>query len=55
MRGESPRGLDTELYGETNEKDSWGAAFPLADLSISGQLWEVAKPEESRLVLNLTD
>jgi hypothetical protein len=24
MRGESPRGLDTELYGETNEKDSWG-------------------------------
>jgi hypothetical protein len=22
--GESPRGLDTELYGETNEKDSWG-------------------------------
>jgi tetratricopeptide (TPR) repeat protein len=23
MRGESPRGLDTELYGETNEKDSW--------------------------------
>ena len=24
MRGESPGGLDTELYGETNEKDSWG-------------------------------
>jgi len=24
MRGESPRGLDTDLYGETNEKDSWG-------------------------------
>src|SRR3984885_4932504 len=24
VRGESPRGLDTELYGETNEKDSWG-------------------------------
>lgn len=24
MRGESPRGLDTELYGETNQKDSWG-------------------------------
>ncbi len=22
--GESPRGLDTDLYGETNEKDSWG-------------------------------
>ncbi len=22
--GEPPRGLDTELYGETNEKDSWG-------------------------------
>jgi hypothetical protein len=22
--GESPRGLDTELYGEANEKDSWG-------------------------------
>ena len=32
-----------------------GAAFPLADLSISGQLREVAKPEEFRLVLNLTD
>src|SRR5215470_17196954 len=27
MRGKSPRGLDAELYGETNEKDSW-AAFP---------------------------
>jgi len=49
-----PRGLDTELYGATNEKDSW-AAFPLVDLSISGQLREVAKPEEFRLVLNLTD
>jgi hypothetical protein len=24
MRGESPRGLDTKLYGETNDKDSWG-------------------------------
>jgi hypothetical protein len=24
MRGESARGLDTELYGETNEKDSSG-------------------------------
>jgi hypothetical protein len=22
--GESPRGLDTELYGEANEKGSWG-------------------------------
>ena len=32
-----------------------GTAFPLADLSISGQLREVAKPEEFRLVLNLTD
>jgi hypothetical protein len=32
-----------------------GAAFPLADLSISGQLREVAKPEEFRLVLNLAD
>ena len=32
-----------------------GAAFPLADLSISGQLREVAKPEEFRLVPNLTD
>jgi hypothetical protein len=38
MRGESSRGLDTDLYGETNEKDSRGAAFPLADPSISGQL-----------------
>jgi len=27
MREESPRGLDTELYGETNEKDSWGPRF----------------------------
>jgi len=32
-----------------------GAAFPLADLSTSCQLREVAKPEEFRLVLNLTD
>jgi hypothetical protein len=32
-----------------------GAAFPLTDLSISGQLREVAKPEEFRLVLNLSD
>jgi len=47
--------LDTELYGETNEKDSWGPRSSLADLSISGQLREVAKPEEFRLVLNLTD
>jgi hypothetical protein len=22
--GESPRGLDTDLYAETNERDSWG-------------------------------
>jgi len=47
--------LDTELYGETNEKDSWGPRSSLADLSISGQLREVAKPEEFRLVLNLTE
>ena len=32
-----------------------GAALPLAGLSISGQLREVAKLEEFRLVLNLTD
>ena len=55
MRGNPPLGLDTEQYGETNEKDSWGPRSSLADLSISGQLREVAKPEEYRLVLNLTD
>src|SRR5580692_6830610 len=35
--GETRRDLDTELYGETNEKDS-GARIPRADPSISGQL-----------------
>ena len=38
MKGESPRRLDTELYEETNEKDSWGPRFPLADPSISSQV-----------------
>jgi len=55
MRGESPRGLDTELYGETNEKDSWGPRSLWPTCRFSGQLREVAKPEEFRLVLNLTD
>ena len=35
MRGKSPRGLDTELYGETNEKDSWGPCSQIA----SSQYW----------------
>ena len=30
--------MDAEIYGESNEKDSWGTAIPLADPSISGQL-----------------
>ena len=38
MKGESLRRLDTELYEETNEKDSWGPRFPLADPSISSQV-----------------
>ena len=38
LRKGIPRGLDTELYGETNDQDFMGTAFPLADPSISGQL-----------------
>ena len=42
MRGESPRGLDTELYGETNEKDSWGprSLWPTHRFRVNS--WEVA-------------
>jgi len=36
-------------------KKTHGGRVPCGDLSISGQLREVAKPEEFRLVLNLTD
>jgi hypothetical protein len=32
MRGESPRGWDTELYGQTNEKDSRGPRSPFGAL-----------------------
>ena len=55
MRGESPRGLDTELYGETNEKDSWGprSLWPTRRFRVNS--WKVGKPEEFRLVLNITD
>ena len=35
------------LYGQTNEKDSWGAEFPLAEPSISCQLREVRLAEGS--------
>jgi hypothetical protein len=34
------------LYGQTNEKDSWGAEFPLAEPSISFQLREVRLAEK---------
>ena len=37
---------DVMLYGETNEKDSRGAEFPLAEPSISCQLPEVRLAEK---------
>ena len=37
VTGKSCRDLDTELYGETSEKDSW-ARIPPADPSIAGHL-----------------
>ena len=43
---ESPRSLDTELYGETNEKDSWGlrSLWPTRRFRVSSRL--VALPEK---------
>jgi hypothetical protein len=47
MRGESRRGLDTEPYGETNQKDSWEphSLWPSVDSGstppISGLAWTV--------------
>jgi len=45
MRGESPRGLDTELYGETNEKDSWGprSLWPTRRFRVNSR--EVGQPD----------
>jgi len=45
MRGESPRGLDTDLYGETNEKDSRGphSLWPTRRFRVNS--WEVGKPD----------
>jgi hypothetical protein len=49
MRGESPRDLDTELYGETNEKDSGGprSLWPTHRFRVNSR--EVALPETDRL------
>jgi len=47
--GESPRGLDTELYGEANEKDSWGrrSLWPTRRFRVNSR--EVALPETSKI------
>ena len=47
MRGASPRGLDTDLYGETNEKDSWGphSLWPTRRFRVNSRL--VGLPEKS--------
>src|SRR5215468_6854624 len=50
LTGESPRGLDTELYGETNEKDSWGprSLWPTRRFRVNSR--EVRLPEKFLLV-----
>jgi len=51
--GESPRGLDTELYGETNEKDSWGprSLWPSRRFRVNSR--EVGLPETGRAKIPL--
>ena len=47
-RGESPRGLDTDLYGETNEKVSWGPHFLWPTRRFQVNPGEVGKSERCR-------
>src|SRR5258708_412025 len=51
--GISPRLGYWAIRGD-QRKRLMGAAFPLADLSISGQLWEVALPDILFLVLQMS-